>query len=95
MNAEIRFPSFRNLGLPVIMGNVLSISRDRLVDDATKDPYFDTQINVDRKNLPDAIVKKLSAGMPAEVVIPTGERTVFAYLISPLSERFGASMRER
>jgi HlyD family type I secretion membrane fusion protein len=95
MNAEIRFPSFRNLGLPVIMGNVLSISRDRLVDDATKDPYFDTQINVDRKNLPDAIVKKLSAGMPAEVVIPTGERTVFAYLISPLSERFGTSMRER
>jgi HlyD family type I secretion membrane fusion protein len=95
MNAEIRFPSFRNLGLPIIMGNVLSISRDRLVDDATKDSYFDAQINVDRKNLPDAIVNKLSAGMPAEVVIPTGERTVFAYLISPLSERFGTSMRER
>jgi HlyD family type I secretion membrane fusion protein len=95
MNAEIRFPSFRNLGLPVIMGNVLSISRDRLVDDATKDPYFDAQINVDRKNLPDTIINKLSAGMPAEVVIPTGERTVFAYLISPLSERFGTSMRER
>jgi HlyD family type I secretion membrane fusion protein len=95
MKAEIRFPSFRNLGLPVITGNVQAVSRDRLVDEATKDPYFDAQINVDRKNLPDAIVSKLSAGMPAEVVIPTGERTVFAYLISPLSERFGTSMRER
>ena len=41
------------------------------------------------------IVHKLSAGMPAEVVIPTGERTVFAYLITPLTERFGTSMRER
>lgn len=95
MNAEIRFPSFRNLGLSIIMGNVQSISRDRLLDEATKEPYFDAQISVDRKSLPDAIVHKLSAGMPAEVVIPTGERTVFAYLISPLTEKFGTSMRER
>ena len=60
-----------------------------------RDRAKQTQISVDRKNLPDLIVTKLSAGMPAEVVIPTGERTVFAYLIAPLTERFGASMRER
>jgi multidrug efflux pump subunit AcrA (membrane-fusion protein) len=77
------------------MGTVQSISRDRLVDEATKDPYFDAQISVDRKSLPDVVVHKLSAGMPAEVVIPTGERTMFAYLTSPLVERFGTSMRER
>lgn len=95
MKAEIRFPSFRTLGLPVIIGNVQAVSRDRLVDEASKDPYFDAQISVDRKSLPDVIIDRLSAGMPAEVVIPTGERTVFNYLISPLIERFGTSMRER
>ncbi len=95
MGAEIRFPSFRNLGLRIINGKVISISRDRLVDEVTKDPYFDAQISVDRKDLPDVVVQKLSAGMPAEVVIPTGARTVFAYLISPLTERFQTSMRER
>jgi len=95
MKAEIRFPSFRTLGLPVINGSVQAISHDRLVDDSTKEPYFDAQINVDRKSLPEVIVTKLSAGMPAEVVIPTGERTVFAYLVTPLIERFGTSMRER
>jgi HlyD family type I secretion membrane fusion protein len=95
MGAEVRFPSFRNLGLQIINGKVISISRDRLVDETTKDPYFDAQVGVDRKDLPDAIVQKLSAGMPAEVVIPTGERTVFGYLISPLTERFATSMRER
>jgi HlyD family type I secretion membrane fusion protein len=95
MHAEVRFPSFRHLGLQIINGKVTAVSRDRLVDDATKDAYFDAQISVDRKELPDTVMQKLSAGMPAEVVIPTGERTVFSYLVSPLLERFQTSMRER
>jgi hypothetical protein len=33
--------------------------------------------------------------MPADVVIPTGERTVFDYLVAPIIERFQTSMRER
>lgn len=93
--AEVRFPSFRALGLPVIRGKITAISRDRLVDDVTKDAYFDAQINIGRKDLPDSIAPKLSAGMPAEIVITTGERNVFDYLISPLVERFHTSMRER
>jgi hypothetical protein len=33
--------------------------------------------------------------MPAEVVMTTGERNVFDYLVSPIIERFHTSMRER
>lgn len=95
MDAEIRFPSFRYLGAKIIYGKVMAISRDRLIDDVTKEPYFDAQIGVERKNLPATIVDKLTAGMPAEVVIPTGERTVFSYLVTPIVERFHTSMRER
>jgi HlyD family type I secretion membrane fusion protein len=95
MGTEIRFPSFRGLELPIIHGTIVAISRDRLIDEATKDSYFDAQIRVDRQNLPEAIVGKLSAGMPADVIVPTGERTVFAYLVTPLTERFATSMRER
>jgi HlyD family type I secretion membrane fusion protein len=95
MDAEIRFPSFRYLGSKVIYGKVLAISRDRLIDEVTKDPYFDALVGVERKDLPTEIVDKLSAGMPAEVIIPTGERTVFSYLVTPIVERFQTSMRER
>jgi HlyD family type I secretion membrane fusion protein len=95
MTAEVRFPSFRALGLPVISGRVAAISRDRLLDDMTKEPYFDAQISVGRKEVPVTIAEKLSAGMPAEVVIPTGERTVMNYLVAPVTERFYSSMRER
>lgn len=95
MAAEIRFPSFRYRGFEIIRGKVHAVSRDRLVDEATKDPYFDTQIAIERTSLPPEIAEKLVAGMPAEVVVPTGERTVFAYLVTPLVERFHTSMRER
>jgi HlyD family type I secretion membrane fusion protein len=95
MDAEIRFPSFRTLGLQIIRGKIAAMSRDRLIDEITKEPYFDAQVKVDRKDLPADLVTKLSAGMPAEVVIPTGERTVFNYLVTPILERFQTSMRER
>jgi HlyD family type I secretion membrane fusion protein len=95
MSAEVRFPSFRTLGLPIVRGKVAAVSRDRLVDDITKEPYFDAQINVGRKEVPALVAEKLSAGMPAEVVIPTGERTVMNYLVAPVTERFYNSMRER
>jgi HlyD family type I secretion membrane fusion protein len=95
MEAEIRFPSFRHMALKIIQGRVKAISRDRLVDDVTKEPYFDAQVGVDRKDLPPEIIDRLTAGMPAEVVIPTGERTVFDYLVTPVVERFQTSMRER
>jgi HlyD family type I secretion membrane fusion protein len=95
MDAEVRFPSFRTFGLPVIRGNVVAISRDRLMDEVTKEPYFDAQVNVGRNDLPESLRSKLSAGMPAEVVMTTGERNVFDYLVSPIIERFHTSMRER
>jgi HlyD family type I secretion membrane fusion protein len=95
MDAEVRFPSFRTFGLPIIRGNVVAISRDRLIDEVTKEPYFDAQVNVGRKDLPESLRPRLSAGMPAEVVMTTGERNVFDYLVSPLIERFHTSMRER
>ncbi len=95
MDAEVRFPSFRSLGLPVVRGKITAVSRDRLLDDVTKEPYFDAQVAVGRKQVPSFVADKLTAGMPADVVIPTGERTVFNYLIAPIVERFNTSMRER
>ena len=38
--------------------------------------------------------RQLQAGMPVEVVIRTGERTLLTYLLSPLSKRMAASMKE-
>ena len=95
MDAEVRFPSFRYFGDDIIRGRVHAVSRDSLVDDSTHKPYFDAQILLNRASLPHEIAGKLTAGMPAEVIVPTGARTLFEYLVTPLAERFSSSMRER
>jgi len=93
MHAEIRFPSFHGDILPIINGSIESVSRDRMVDDS-KQPFFLAQINVDEQSVPDFVRERLTAGMPTDVVVPTGERTVLQYLIRPLQNRVRGAMRE-
>jgi HlyD family type I secretion membrane fusion protein len=93
MAAEIRFPSFHTRILPIISGHVESVSRDRLTDEATKQPYFLAQVVAD--DIPGAVKERLTAGLPADVIFPTGERTVLDYLVRPLKDRLHGVMREK
>jgi multidrug efflux pump subunit AcrA (membrane-fusion protein) len=93
MAAEIRFSSFHTRILPIITGRVESISRDRLTDEQTKQPYFLAQIVAD--DIPALVKERLSAGMPADIIFPTGERTVLDYLVRPLKDRLRGVMREK
>ena len=38
--------------------------------------------------------RQMQPGMPAEVIIKTGERSVLTYLLHPLTKRLAASMKE-
>ena len=93
MQAEVRFTSFKTSILPIISGRVQSVSRDRLMDDTTRQPYFLAQVIVD--DIPTGLRDHLVAGMPADLVFPTGERTVLNYLIRPLQDRMSGAFRER
>jgi HlyD family secretion protein len=93
MLAEIRFSSFHTRILPIITGRVESISRDRLTDEQTKQPYFLAQVVAD--DIPGFVKERLSAGMPADIIFPTGERTVLDYLVRPLKDRLRGVMREK
>ena len=93
MPAEVRFSSFQTRILPIIVGKVETISRDRLVDEQTKQPYFLAQVVVD--DIPSFVKDRLSAGMPTDVIFPTGERTVLDYLVRPLKDRLRSVMREK
>ena len=93
MRAEVRFSSFKSSLLPIISGRVESVSRDRLVDETTRQPYFLAQVIVD--DIPSELRDHLVAGMPADLVFPTGERTVLNYLIRPLQDRMNSAFRER
>jgi HlyD family secretion protein len=96
MPAQVHLSAFSSRIMPRIDGVVRTVSADRLVDERTGHPYFLARIEVDR----DAIKEKvgpeieLVPGMPAEVLIVTGERTTFHYLAQPFIDAFRRAMRE-
>ncbi len=94
MKAEVRFPSFHARNIPVIEGDVQTISGDRLINEANNQPYFLAIIHVDNKELPAAVRGRLNPGLPAEVIITTGERSALQYLWSPLTNALRKTMRE-
>src|SRR5258705_5592446 len=94
-SAEVRFAAFHERSLPITPATVLSVSQDRLMDEASKQPYYLALVNVPDNNLPPQYRGKLTAGMNAEVVIPTRERTTLDYLIEPLTARMRTVFREK
>jgi RND family efflux transporter MFP subunit len=95
MNAELRFSSlFQSNLLPMMNGTVETVSQDRLVDESNPrhEPYYLAQVKV--TDVPAAVHARLTAGMNAEVVLPTGERSIMSYLVEPLRNRIDHSMHE-
>jgi HlyD family secretion protein len=92
--AEIRFPGLHSRRIQIMTGKLASISRDRLVDDVTRQPYFLGQINLTDAELDERYRDRLVAGMQADVVIATGERTALEYIMSPLTDALHTSFRD-
>lgn len=95
---EIRLPQFRTFESQHITGRVISVSQDIIqTGRETRDtpPYYAMEVEVQRDSIPQDIAPKLMAGMNVQVLIPTGERTVMEYLLSPLMDRINSGLRER
>jgi HlyD family secretion protein len=93
--AEVRFPAFHSHTIPMIPGTVVSVSRDRLIDETTKQPYFLGLIDVKETDIPPEFRDRAVPGLTAEVIIPTTERTALDYLIEPLQGRMRTIFREK
>jgi HlyD family type I secretion membrane fusion protein len=91
--AEIKFPGFHSRRLPLFEGTLRSISRDRLVEDRSQQPYFLGIVTIDAEGIPEEFRTRLIAGMPADVLIVTGQRTALSYLVAPLTDSLWAGFK--
>ena len=94
MGAEVRFSAFSSRTIPIILGEVSSISPDTLYDEATRQDYYMAKVVVDQDSIPEQLRGKLTPGMPADVIVATGERTALEYLVQPIKTRMIKAMRE-
>ncbi|NBW61514.1 MAG: HlyD family efflux transporter periplasmic adaptor subunit [Methylophilaceae bacterium] len=96
--ADVRFSSFANSPQLAVDGIVESISKDLITDPTQNNPGQNTYYLARVSLTPEAMKKlgsrTLQPGMPVQVVIKTGERTLLTYLLHPLMKRMAASMKE-
>tara|TARA_B100000029_G_scaffold319647_1_gene312051 strand:- start:2515 stop:3861 length:1347 start_codon:yes stop_codon:yes gene_type:complete len=93
--AEVRLVALNMLLTPSVMAKVISVSGDRLVDAVTGVGYFLIRAEISETETEKLGDVTLTAGMPADVLIKTGERTALAYLLKPLTDSLARGMNEK
>lgn len=94
LDATVRMSGLRRENASRLRGKVVTVSADRLVDERTGASYYSAQVAIDateRDRLGDV---DLQPGMPADVMINTGSRTLFGYLWDPIGSAIEQSFRE-
>ena len=91
---DILFTAFNQNRTPRVSGEVSLVSADQMIDEKTAEPYY-----VLRSNVGDEALEKLNGlvikpGMPAQMFVRTGERSLLNYLFKPLLDRAGSALTE-
>jgi membrane fusion protein, type I secretion system len=95
MRADVHLTAYKQRITPVVKGEVIEVSADRLVETKTGTPYYSALVRIDDDELARLPNVRLYPGMSAIVMIPTVERTAFDYLVGPLVMSFRQSFRQQ
>ena len=94
MPVDVRFSAFARSPQLVVEGKLVSISADLLTDPQNGMTYYLARVVVTPEGLKKLGKRQMLPGMPVEVVLRTGERSMLTYLLHPLTKRIAASMNE-
>ena len=92
--AFLRFSSLSMRTTPEIRGLVTRVDPNRTVDDATGLAFYRARVEITDEEFAKLGDVRLSVGMPVEVFIQTGERTILDYILRPLTDQFKRALRE-
>ncbi|WP_295044893.1 HlyD family type I secretion periplasmic adaptor subunit [uncultured Paracoccus sp.] len=92
--AHVRMTAYRRATAPTIDGEVTYVSADLLEDPRDGGRYFEARVRLDQAALDRHPDVALTAGMPVEVAIQTGERRAGDYLLEPILRHLRKAMRD-
>ena len=92
--AQVALTAYKSRVTPKVDGHITRVSADALQDERTGQYYFAARIEVDPDELAHVEQVELTPGMQVEAFINTGERTMAAYLMQPLTDSFRRAFRE-
>jgi protease secretion system membrane fusion protein len=93
---DLVFSAFNVNKTPHIPGEVTQVSADRTVEERTGVAYYKVRARVTSEGAKLIASKKLviQSGMPVEMFVKTGERTLMSYLLKPVFDRAKSSLSE-
>jgi membrane fusion protein, protease secretion system len=94
LSVELMFTAFNQNRTPHVQGLVDMVSADRLVDEKNGFPYYTLHAHVTPEGMRKLGQLQVRPGMPVEVLVKTGERTLLSYLLKPLLDRMHGALRE-
>jgi epimerase transport system membrane fusion protein len=94
--ADVRLSAFNFQAAHVIESEVVTISADTFEDENTGESYYEVRLRLTEQGTTTMAEQEmfLVPGMPAEVMISTGERTVLKYLLDPFIRLSEKAFRE-
>jgi multidrug efflux pump subunit AcrA (membrane-fusion protein) len=81
--ARVTLVAYSARTIPTLDGTLQTISADRIEDERTGESYFLARVRIDRAELAGLDRVQLQPGMPVDVMIVSGERTVLDYVLDP------------
>ena len=93
-SASIHLLPYRQRYHKAIPGTLEKVSADRFDDKTTNRTYYKGVVRVDPKDIEEAQVE-LTPGMPAQVSIETGKRTILAYFLDPVLQIYDFALKEQ
>jgi protease secretion system membrane fusion protein len=96
LKTDLIFSAFNANRTPHIEGEVEQVAADRTVDERTGMPYYKVRVKVTPQGAKMVAEHKLAIrpGMPVELFVKTGERTMMNYLLKPVMDRARSSLSE-
>lgn len=91
--ARVTFSSFNLAATPQIPGKVLYVATDRSDNPEAQQTFYMVRIAIDQEAVRREGLQ-LKSGMPAEVFIETGGRSMISYLTKPLRDQFMRAFRD-
>jgi HlyD family secretion protein len=93
--AFVRFSAFNQRVTPQLSGTVSYVSADTSRDQQSNAPYFTVRVTLPDEERRRLAGLQLVSGMPAEVFMQTGSRTMMSYLLKPITDQLQRAFVER
>lgn len=94
-NTLVRFSAFNQRTTPELSGAVSHVSADITRDPQSNASYYTVRISLPGREFARLGERQLISGMPAEVFIEAGSRTMMSYLFKPINDQLHRMFRER